>query len=142
MLKLLLISNFCLLGLARVLTFSMNYRKMSFLYGGFCKMHVGSTLINPQKKWICLRLSKSIDMASKYTFWQSTCLTQALVARFWCAVFNVPYMLYIGYPKSSESMLGLKAHAWVMAGPVCISGGDGFKNHAVVESYSNLRFVS
>ena len=132
--------NFGMLGLARILTITFNYRKISFLYGHFCKMHVCSILLTEEEKHRAARLSSRLRLASKHTPWRSNCLTKSIVARFWCAYYRLPFMFFIGFPKSSKSPLGVKAHAWVMSGPVDVSSGNAFETHVVVQSYSSVTF--
>lgn len=99
-------------------------------------MRVASTIISPEKIQQARLFSRSIKLAAKYTPWNSNCLTQAIVAKFWCQRYGIPYMFFIGFAKSCKT-LGKEAHAWVTAGPVAISGGHSLQSHHVVLSYSN-----
>lgn len=138
--KLFFAINFFLLGVARLLTKLFNYRKISFLYGHFCYMTLASTILNDTEVNQAKRVARRIKLVSRHTPWRSNCLTKALVVRFWCAVYRIPYMFYIGFSKNSDAPMGRRAHAWVVAGPVCLTGGDGFLSHVVTQSYSSLRF--
>lgn len=129
--------NFCLLGFARGLIMICSYRRIAPYLGHNCRMLQASTLPYLMQYQRILHIKRSIALASRYTPWTSTCLTQAMIAVFWCKRERIPYMLYVGFAKQREKPLGREAHAWVTAGPVLVSGGDGFKTHHVVYSYSN-----
>ena len=135
--KFFFVINFCMLGLVRILTLSFNYRKISFMYGHFCKMHACSFVLTEEEKQSAKKLSSRLRLASKNTPWRSNCLTMSIAARLWCAYYKLPFMFYIGFPKSSRAPLGIEAHAWVMSGSIDLTGGNGFETHAVVQSYSS-----
>lgn len=74
-------------------------------------------------------------MGCKYTPWKSTCLVEAMIGKFWCERFHIPYVFYIGFRKDASKPEGLGSHAWLTAGPVMVSGGDSFAEFAVISSY-------
>ncbi len=133
--KALFLVNFFLCGLARAAIVSLPLRRISPFFGRFYKTTTVSTLILPHQIRQAAILGRSIRLAARYTPWDSSCLTQAMVAKFWCSVFKIPYMFFIGFAKSPEEPSGYKAHAWVTAGPVAVTGGQGLLDYHVVSSY-------
>lgn len=130
--------NFVLCGIARASINLFGYRRISFYYGYFCRMHTQSTIISKEQLQQAVMIRRAIQLAARYTPWNSSCLTQAMVAKFWCQWYDIPYMLFIGFAKVSDKPLGHDAHAWITAGPVAITGGHSFNTHAVVLSYTNI----
>lgn len=83
-----------------------------------------------------MQLHHTIKLAAKYTPWTSNCLTQAMVARFWGHLLNIPYVLYIGFAKDELKPSGYAAHAWLTAGPIAITGDMSFESFKVISSYT------
>ena len=131
------IINIFLCGLARA---AINIRPLPRLmpyFGYFQKTLIVSTILTNQQYHRARLIGSSVRLAAKYTAWDSSCLTQAMVATFWCRRFRIPYVLYIGFAKSTDEPSGYKAHAWVSAGPVAVTGGQGFADFHVVSSYAH-----
>ena len=80
-------------------------------------------------------IAKIIGAASRLTPWNSSCLTQAMVARTLLGYYRIPYSLFFGVAQSSEDHL-LKAHAWVAVGRVYVTGGNGFDQFTVLSGFS------
>lgn len=137
-LKILFFINVFLCGVARISILLLPLARLAPYFGQFYKTTTHCTLITPKQHQRARRLGQSIRLAAKYTPWPSTCLTQALVATFWCKRFKIPYVLYIGLAKSSEEPSGYAAHAWVTAGPIAMTGGNGLLNFHVISSYSSI----
>lgn len=136
--KILFFINFFLCGMARSLIYVLPLARLAPYFGQFYKTAKICTLLSSQQHQRAQRLGQSIRLAAKYTPWPSTCLTQALVATFWCKLFKIPYVLYIGLAKSTTEPSGYAAHAWVTAGPVAMTGGNGLLNFNVISSYSSI----
>ncbi len=127
--------NFCLCGMARLSIRMVPLPRLSRFFGILNQNIVVSTVISKQQRQRAAWIGRSIRLAATYTPWKSTCLTQAMVARFWCWVFGIPYGLYIGFSPDPSAPNGYKAHAWVTAGAVLMTGGNGFLGFSVVSSY-------
>lgn len=137
--KILYIINFILCGLARASINLFALKRLTPYFGEFQKTLILSTLISDKQREQACLIGKSVRMVAKYTPWDSSCLTQAMVAKFWCRLYRIPYVFYIGFAKSKSAPSGYIAHAWITAGPVAITGGDGLKNYHVVSSYVYFR---
>jgi hypothetical protein len=132
--------NFFLCGLARAAIHLLPYKRLSPFFGNRAHRTIASTIISKENSMQAVLIGNSIRLAAKYTPWNSSCLTQAMVAAFWCRRYHIPYLLFIGFAKSSPKPLVANAHAWVTAGPIAITGGHSDKTHEVVLSYSTLIF--
>jgi hypothetical protein len=131
----LLCVNILLCGIARACIKLFPLTRITPYFGRPYKNILLSTMLTPKQHHQALHLCRSISLASQYTPWHSNCLTQALVARFWCYHLNIPYILYIGFKKDATSTSGYAAHAWLTAGSIAITGGHSFSNFHVVSSY-------
>lgn len=133
--QLLFMLNFFLCGIARAIIKVMPFRRLTPYFGQFQKITMLS-IIAPKKQYNqALFIGRSVRLAAKYTPWNSSCLTQAMIAAFWCRRFHIPYVFYIGFAKSVDEPSGYKAHAWVSVGPIAITGGNGSASFQVVSSY-------
>lgn len=133
--KIMFFLNFFLCGVARA---SINLFPLYYLmpyFGEFNKTTIISTVISKKQTHQAWQIGKSIRLAAKFTPWDSSCLTQAMVAKFWCALFKIPYAFYIGLAKSAKSSSGYDVHAWITAGPVTITGGNSWTTFHVISSY-------
>lgn len=114
----------------------LSYQRLRVYFGKGCQMLVASTILSNEQLQHALLTRRSIALAVRFTPWKSTCLTQALVAGFWCRYYQIPYVFFIGLNKNSAP-LEKDAHAWVVAGPIAITGGYSLSTHHVISSYSN-----
>ena len=140
--KLMFFINFCLLGLARAAIHGLNYKRLKPYFGHSYPMKIASTLLPKEYAPRVFLIRRSILLAVKYTPWNSSCLTQAMVAKFWCQYYGIPYFLFVGFAKKSDKPIGKDAHAWITAGPIAITGGYGFEDYQVIYSYSNLNMIA
>lgn len=127
--------NFLLAGIFRASVKLFSYHRLTPLFGMPYQNCMLSTCLSKEALVKAKAIQKSIRIVSKQTPWKTTCLTQALLARFWCGWFNIPYVFYIGFKKDPDSADGFRAHAWVSAGPLMLCGGDGFTSFHVTSCY-------
>jgi hypothetical protein len=71
---------------------------------------------------------------ARFTPWDSNCFAQAITARLLLGLYGLPYALYFGLKRDAGSM-GMKAHAWVVAGRIRVTGGASFGRYTVVAMY-------
>ena len=131
----LFVINFVLCGIARSAILMLSLPHLRPYFGQFSKTDTLSTIITANQRRKAWLIGKSVRLAAKYTPWDSSCLTQAMVAKFWCRLYKIPYVFYIGFAKSEDEPSGYKAHAWIKAGPVAVTGGDGLLDYHVVSTY-------
>lgn len=127
--------NFFLCGCARAAVLLLPFPRLARYFGMFSKTTMISTLISPKQRRRAIRIGSSIRLAAKYTPWDSNCLAQAIVAKFWCSLLNIPCVLYIGFAKSPDALGDYKGHAWITAGPITLTGGNAPLNYQVISSY-------
>jgi hypothetical protein len=135
--KLLFFINFILCGLARSFILLFPLPRLSPHFGRFHKSMMMCTVLSEKQRFRAQQIGRSVRLAAKYTPWDSSCLTQAMVAAFWCKRFKIPYMFYIGLTKSEDELSGFLAHAWITAGAVAVTGGHSL-NYKVISSYSSI----
>jgi hypothetical protein len=80
---------------------------------------------------------RSIRWAARVSPLRSDCLPQALAAATLCRWLMVPVALHLGVRRETKGQgrRPLEAHAWVTAGPVAVSGGDGFESFVAVACF-------
>ena len=82
-------------------------------------------------------------LAARYTPWTSNCFPQAVVARMLLGIHRIPYAIHFGLMPESRTgsgapapaaprSAGMRAHAWVVAGRVPVTGGHAFHQYTVV----------
>lgn len=130
--------NFLFCGIARLAINTLALRNLSIYFGYFYKTTTFSSVLTETQKHQAIKIGQFVRLAAKYTPWDSSCLTQAMVAKFWCRALKIPYILYIGFAKAPEEASGYKGHAWVTAGPIAVTGGNGFIEYKVVSTYVNF----
>lgn len=135
-LKCLFAVNYLLCGIARAFINLFPLKALAPYFGALHKNIIFSTVLTQSQRNHAIQLRRSIALAAKYTPWDSNCLTQAMVAKFWCARLHIPYVLYIGFTKNADKPSGYASHAWLTAGPVAITGEHSFSSFNVVSSYT------
>jgi hypothetical protein len=80
---------------------------------------------------------RSIRRAARVSPLRSDCLPQALAAATLCRWLTVPAALHLGVRRETKGQgrRQLEAHAWVTAGRVAVSGGDGFDSFVAVACF-------
>src|SRR4051794_9385552 len=63
-----------------------------------------------------------VEAAARNAPWRSDCYPQALTARTFLAVRRIPHVVSFGVRRDEGALI---AHAWVHAGDVAVTGGDG-----------------
>lgn len=84
-------------------------------------------------------VSRAIRLVSPHTMWTSNCLPQAIAAKSLLRRRGVGSTLYIG--AALEPIAGdlarrdMRAHAWLRAGTVYVTGGDGSTSFGAIVTY-------
>ncbi|MDX8400839.1 MAG: lasso peptide biosynthesis B2 protein [Gallionellaceae bacterium] len=123
-----------LLGVSRFLILTIHFRHMASWLGVNAGIEPWIPLVNLDGEAHSRSIARVIAMASRYTPWESNCFPQAVVARMLLGLYGVPYGLFFGVSRSSKEA-EMEAHAWVTAGRVRVSGGEGFEEFTVVGSF-------
>lgn len=135
--KKLIVVSFFLCGIARAAIKTLSFQKLNLYFGEKCHGTLCSTRLSPAQISQALLIKRAIRIAAQYTPWISNCLSQAMVAKFFCDRYNIPYMFYIGFSAGQTPTKKLEGHAWVTAGPIAVTGGHGFVTHRTLLSYTS-----
>ena len=69
-------------------------------------------------------IGRIVEAAAAHAPWRSDCYPQALTARTFLRLRRIPHVISFGVRRDGDALV---AHAWVHAGEVPVTGGDGRK---------------
>ncbi|MBB5886451.1 lasso peptide biosynthesis B2 protein [Xanthomonas sp. LMG 8992] len=127
----LLLPAWMLLGAARAAVLALGFRRLVPWLGRGVAEPPPAPVLDARAQRRAIQIGRTLRLAARHTPWQSNCLAQALSARCLLGLFRVPHMLCFGVARSSQTA-SLQAHAWVVAGPVRVTGGGGVERFARV----------
>ncbi|WP_117168571.1 lasso peptide biosynthesis B2 protein [Paraliobacillus sediminis] len=81
-------------------------------------------------------ISKAIALISRYTFWESACLVQAIAAMKMLERRKIESTLYLGTARDKEGKM--IAHAWLRSGPFYVTGSSVMHNFTVVSVFGKF----
>lgn len=90
--------------------------------------------VNPARVQVLRQISESINILSRYTFWESQCLVKAIAGMKMLERRNIESTLYLGTAKDKDGRL--IAHAWLRSGPLYITGFEGKDKYTVVGTFA------
>ncbi|WP_071694660.1 lasso peptide biosynthesis B2 protein [Halomonas sp. QHL1] len=123
-----------MLGFSRLLIVMISFRRLAPYLGRAVGLSAYSHLLTGDQEAQALRIAQVIRLTAHYCPWVANCFPQAITARLLLGLYHIPYSLYFGLcrdPETSE----FKAHAWVTAGRIPVSGGQSFHLYTVVGCY-------
>lgn len=123
-----------LLGISRLVILTVTFRRLAPYLGHAVGRQAYSHLLTPEQHRRAIQVSRVIRLASRYCPWVANCFPQAVTARLLLGVYRIPYALYFGLAKDAETG-EFKAHAWVVAGYVPVTGGNSFTEYTTVGCY-------
>lgn len=122
-----------LTGLFRLAILVLPFR----IYRGVLGKHVGKVefcgLITESQFARAWQIGCAVELAARFTPWQSKCLVQALVGACWCRLYRIPYVVYLGVRKDDSG--AMKAHAWLCTGKAIITGREGHQTFTIVSTF-------
>jgi hypothetical protein len=124
-----------ILGLGKALIFGVSFRRLAPRLGRRSGIAPWVPLLTPAQEGRALLIGRTVRLAARYTPWHSNCFPQAVAARVLLGLYRVPYVLYFGLMRDPAEPASLKAHAWVTAGRVRVTGGTSFGQFTVVGSF-------
>ena len=128
------IPTWLLLGLAKALIFIVPFRRLAAQLGEHAGVAPWVPVLTADQEARALLIGRLVRIASLYTPWDSNCFPQAVVARWLLGGYGIPYALYFGLMRAPDSG-EMKAHAWVAAGRIRVTGGSSFGQFTVVGSF-------
>jgi len=123
-----------LLGLCRLAILVVPLRRLAPLLGQDMGPCAYVPLATPRQIARARDIRRTIGLAAGYCPWQAACYPQALAARLLMGLHGVPYAVHFGLLRRGGNERFV-AHAWVVCGPVAVTGGDGFKIYTIVRSF-------
>ena len=132
--KLWFLPAWLLLGVSRALILTASFKRLAPRLG----IHTGAEpwvpLLDDDQESRAREIGRVVRLAARYTPWTSNCFPQAVTARILLGLYSIPYALHFGLIRESEAG-GLKAHAWLSAGRVHVTGGRSFGRFTVVGTF-------
>ena len=138
--KVLVLLVWVLLGLARAIILLMPLRYFSAWLGQSAKTVTYTPILTPEQVYRAKRLGLVVRATANFTPWASVCFPQALVACLLLRLSATPYIMHFGLAKNIDPNEDepMKAHAWVTAGSVSVTGGrNNLFKFTVVGSYTS-----
>lgn len=126
-----LLPVWALLGLAKAAILIVPFHRIAPHLGRRMGVAPWVPLLAPAQEARALQIGRVVRLAARYTPWNSNCFPQAVAARVLLGLHGIPYVLNLGLmrePGTGE----LKAHAWVSAGRICVTGGASFGEFTTV----------
>lgn len=131
-----LVPAWLLLGLFRILILAAPLRRLAPLFGQDGATDPWLPLVTPAQLVRAREIRRAIVIAVNYSPWGANCYPQALTARVLLRLQRVPHVLFFGLARSAETG-EIDAHAWVMSGPVAVTGGACFGRFTVVRLFAS-----
>ena len=119
------------LGVSKFLIFSLSFKRLVPMLGQSVGVAPWIPLTNLHQVARGRQISAVVQMAARYTPWNSNCFPQAIVARCLLGLYGLPYCLFFGVRRNSKTG-AFDAHAWVVSGRVKVTGGYSFRTYTVV----------
>lgn len=129
-----------MLGVSKFLIFTIQFQTLAKLLGQPIGINPWLPLLDSCQARRALLIGRAVRLAGKYTPWESNCFPQAIAARCLLGLYGIPFMLYFGLQRDPESS-EIKAHAWVAAGKVRVTGGLGFDRFTVVGCFVSYHHI-
>lgn len=134
-----------LLGLCRLAILTVPLRRMAPFYGDDIGICPWVPLASPGQIARARDIRRTIGLAAGYSPWTANCYPQALAARVMMRLYGVPHAIHFGLRREAEGPEAggrdgegreIAAHAWVVCGPVPVTGGHSFGLYTVVRSFA------
>ncbi|RZI89691.1 MAG: lasso peptide biosynthesis B2 protein [Microbacterium sp.] len=113
-----------LLGFARLLIVLLPFTVVRRLLGEN-QANPGSPtvpVLDEQQQYRAAHIGLIVEAAAAHAPWRSDCYPQALTARTFLAARRIPHVVSFGVRRDGGALV---AHAWVHAGDVAVTGGNG-----------------
>ena len=136
-----LIPLWLMLGISKALIFTVSFRRLAPHQGQTMGVASWVPLLDAAQQARALQIGRAVRLTARYTPWNSNCFPQAVAARMLLGFYGIPYALHFGLMRD-EQTLEMKAHAWVAAGRVPVTGGVSFGQFTVVGVFVAPRLVN
>ena len=132
----LLLPAWLMTGLARLLVLLLPFRLLAPGLGQHHGVSAFIPLLDENQQAKALSIGRAVRMSSTLAPWNANCQAQAISARWLMGLFGLPFAVFYGVAK--DPIEKMKAHAWLCAGPIQVTGGYAFDEFTVVAVFSSL----
>ena len=130
--KLLLLEALVLLFIGRMSVLVLPFKYIAPWLGEFNSET--NTIDNDGYRKILAHIHGAIHAVSKYTFWKSNCLAQAICCQWMLKRRKIPYTIYMGVKNSKKKEL--LAHAWTRVGSKIVTGAYQYKSYTITGKFA------
>ncbi len=130
--KLLLLEATLFMALARPAVLLFPFRRIAPMLG--CEQLESPIEITTMQDMKAKQIGWAVVTMSYHTFWQSTCLVQAIAAQMMLKIRGIPGTIYMGMAKDREGTL--LAHAWVRCGSKIITGAPESGQFTIIAAFA------
>jgi hypothetical protein len=123
-----------MLGVSKCVVLAVPFRKLAAALGSKAGLAPWVPLLSDAQTVRARQIGHLVQAVARFTPWDSNCFPQAVTARLLLGLYGIPYALYFGLMRDAETS-AMKAHAWVVAGPIRVTGGASFDQYAIVGMY-------
>lgn len=128
--KIWFLPTWLLLGISRFAIKIIPFRHLAPGFGRHSGITVWMPILSPLDEARALCIARVVQMAARYTPWESNCFPQAITARILLGLYGIPYGFFFGFTAGTPM-----AHAWVAAGRIRVTGGESFSQFTVVSCF-------
>lgn len=136
--KLLLVQAWFMLGWYRAAVLLVSFKRLASQLRHH-PLAMPSPALAADQRDEAVVIGRLVAAASRFTPWQSFCLTQVLVAQRLLARHHIPGQFYLGVRRGcdrTDDATGLSAHAWLQCGDDIVNGKAGHEQFTVVSTFS------
>jgi Transglutaminase-like superfamily len=130
---LLLIEAWFFLALARAILIVMPFKRIAPLLGKMNNIELSSQ--SREYTTILHHIKVGILRASRFSPWRTKCFEQAIAGKAMLRMRHISSLLYLGAYKDPVNQL--KAHAWLIAGDIVVTGGPNIEQYTVVSWFGS-----
>lgn len=132
--KLLLAESFILLAICRILILTVKFKRISPYLG--THMKESSEKIDDIDVFKIRSVAWAVNTASRFTFWESKCLVQAMAVKYMLKRRKLKSTVYLGVLRDEKNEM--KAHAWIRCGSIIVTGARGREKFKVVSIFGDI----
>src|SRR5690348_1002674 len=113
-----------LLALSRLLIILLPFRVIRRLLGEHQSSREQAPLpeLDERQRLRAIHIGRIVEAAAARAPWRADCYPQALTARTFLELRRIPHVVSFGVRRDGDALI---AHAWVRAGDVDVTGGNG-----------------
>lgn len=131
-----------LLGISKTMIFTVPFPRLAPRLGQPTGVAPWLPLLNEAQARRARLIGQAVRMTARYTPWDANCFPQAITARWLLGLYGLPYVFFFGLKRVADEAEGMKAHAWVAAGPVRVTGGYSFNQFTVVGCFAETTLAT